>query len=219
MAKLKVVPSRVARYRLLEILRSRVLSRFQRWWGLFFYPGLAPGLILPRRCRLEFARKNNKNGAARYRSSPKNLFATGAFARERAFREALSKLSRSCHSPVPARFCFLVHSLRDWCYFVLAPHARVRSLLWGLAIASDFSAFGTTQKILLIPTKPTVFHSRVPAKFPVFCRAFSAWSLREKITKMERQDAAPPKKFAQSAESAREKFTFPRRQTKNLSFS
>ena len=35
--------------------------------------------------------------------------------------------------------------------------------MWGLAIASDFSAFGTTQKILLIPTKPTVFHSRVPA--------------------------------------------------------
>ena len=33
-------------------------------------------------------------------------------------------------------------------------------------------------------------------------RAVGALSLREKITKMERQDAAPPKKFAQSARSA-----------------
>ena len=30
--------------------------------------------------------------------------------------------------------------------FSTPPHARIRSLLWGLAIASDFSAFGTTQK-------------------------------------------------------------------------
>ena len=39
--------------------------------------------------------------------------------------------------------------------------------------------------------------SRAPfprSRIPVFCRAFSAWSLREKITKMERQDATPPKK-------------------------
>ena len=49
-------------------------------------------------------------------------------------------------------------------------------------------------------------HSRVPAKFPVFCRAFSAWSLREKITKMERQDAAPPKKtFSPQALFSRER--------------
>ena len=33
-------------------------------------------------------------------------------------------------------------------------------------------------------------------------RAVGALSLREKITKMERQDAAPPIKFAQSAGSA-----------------
>ncbi len=58
-----------------------------------------------------------------------------------------------------------------------------------------FQCLRHNSKILLIPNKPTVFHSRVPAKFPVFCRAFSAWSLREKIIKMERQDAAPPKKI------------------------
>ena len=48
----------------------------------------------------------------------------------------------------------------------LPPHARVRSLLWGLTIAGtrsrNFSAFGTIKKKkLFTPILPTVFHSRV----------------------------------------------------------
>ena len=87
---------------------------------------------------------------------------------------------------------FLVHSLRDWCCFCFTPTRetriratmtmtmtmtefennwnKIRSLLWGLAIASDFSAFGTTQKSywflinlrFFIPAFP---HSRVLSRF------------------------------------------------------
>ena len=48
-------------------------TRFSRSAFEIFAGTLAPGLILSRRWRFEFAEKNNKNGAARCHSSQKTF--------------------------------------------------------------------------------------------------------------------------------------------------
>ena len=87
------------------------------------------------------------------------------------------------------------------------PHSRVLSRFQCLEFAGKNNKNGAARcrsshkicAICGICVRKFPFPPFPRSRIPVFCRAFSAWSLREKITKMERQDAAPPIKSARSA--------------------